>query len=49
MFNSDKIIDIFYIVHEFCIEFDKAKSRHVLTKDNGKSIETVLLTCMTVK
>jgi len=36
MLNTDKITDIFYIVHEFCIEFDKVKSGHVLTKDNGK-------------
>jgi hypothetical protein len=36
MFNTDKITEIFFIVHEFCLEFEKTKSGHVLFKDNGK-------------
>ena len=36
MFDNDKITEIFYIVDEFCIEFEKAKSGHILSKDDGK-------------
>jgi hypothetical protein len=30
------IVDIFYLVDEFCKEFDKAKAGHILQKDCGK-------------
>jgi Transposase DDE domain len=36
MLNSDKITEIFYVVHEFCNEFDKAMDGHILKKDNEK-------------
>jgi len=36
MFNVDKITEIFCIVDDFCIEFDKVKNGHVLDKDNSK-------------
>jgi hypothetical protein len=36
MFDINKITEIFCIVDDFCIEFEKAKSGHVLLKDNGK-------------
>ena len=36
MLTSDKITDIFFIVHEFCNEFKKTMSGHILKKDTGK-------------
>lgn len=36
MLTSDKITDIFFIVDEFCIEFKKTVSGHILKKDTGK-------------
>ena len=36
MFTDDKITEIFFVVHEFCNEFDKAMKGHVLIKDKGK-------------
>lgn len=36
MLNSDKITEIFYVVHEFCNEFDKTMAGHILKKDNEK-------------
>ncbi|TLX75629.1 IS982 family transposase [Labilibacter sediminis] len=33
---KDKVTEIFYLVDEFCKEFDLAKEGHVLTEDNGK-------------
>ena len=36
MFSVDKITEIFCIVDDFCIEFDKVKVGHVLDKDNSK-------------
>lgn len=36
MFNSDKITEIFFIVHEFCIEFEKAMSGHIVRNNNSK-------------
>lgn len=36
MFSVDKITEIFCIVDDFCIEFDKVKDGHVLDKDNSK-------------
>jgi len=35
MFTNDKITEIFYVVHEFCNEFEKAMSGHIVRKDNG--------------
>ena len=32
MNNSDKIIEIFYLVDEFCKEFDKAKEGHIIVE-----------------
>jgi len=36
MFSVDKITEIFCIVDDFCIEFDKVKDGHVLDKNDGK-------------
>jgi hypothetical protein len=36
MIDSDKITEIFYVVHEFCNEFEKATSGHIVRKDNSK-------------
>lgn len=36
MIKSDKITEIFYVVHEFCNEFEKVMAGHILKKDNGK-------------
>ena len=36
MFTTDKITEIFYVVHNFCNEFDKAMTGHIVRKDNGK-------------
>jgi hypothetical protein len=36
MLNTDKITEIFYVVHEFCKEFEKAMSGHGVRKDNCK-------------
>jgi len=36
MFDSDKITEIFYVVHEFCNEFEKAMKGHIARKDNSK-------------
>ena len=33
---KDKVTEIFYLVDEFCKEFELAKEGHVLTEDNGK-------------
>ena len=30
------IVEIFYLADEFCKEFDRIKSGHILKKDNGK-------------
>ena len=40
MISDDKITEIFYVVHEFCNEFEKAMSGHVVRKDNGKKPRT---------
>ena len=31
MFTIDKITEIFYVVHDFCLEFEKATSGHILS------------------
>jgi hypothetical protein len=36
MLISDKITEIFYVVHEFCNEFDKAMDGHIVKTDNSK-------------
>jgi hypothetical protein len=36
MITIDKLTEIFCLVDDFCIEFEQAKSGHVITKDNGK-------------
>lgn len=36
MFSIDKLTEIFCMVDDFCIEFDKAKAGHVVSSDNGK-------------
>jgi len=36
MISIDKLTEIFCIVDDFCIEFDKARAGHVMAKDNGK-------------
>lgn len=36
MISIDKITEIFCIVDDFCLEFEKVKSRHVVQKDNSK-------------
>ncbi|TLX69503.1 IS982 family transposase [Labilibacter sediminis] len=33
---KDKVTEIFYLVDEFCKEFELAKEGHILTEDNGK-------------
>lgn len=35
MINTDKITKIFCIIDDFCKEFEKAKSGHLLSKDNA--------------
>lgn len=37
MINSDKITEIFYVVHEFCNEFDKAMAGHIVKNTNEKT------------
>lgn len=34
--TQDEVIEIFYMIDEFCIEFEKVKQGHVLKPDNGK-------------
>lgn len=36
MLTTDKITDIFFVVHEFCNEFKKTVSGHIIKKDIGK-------------
>ncbi len=36
MLTIDKITDIFFVVHEFCNEFKKTVSGHIIKKDTGK-------------
>ena len=36
MISIDKLTEIFCIVDDFCIEFEKAKSGHVIAKDSDK-------------
>lgn len=36
MISIDKLTEIFCIVDDFCIEFEKAKSGHVIAKDSNK-------------
>jgi hypothetical protein len=36
MLSVDKITEIYFIVDEFCKEFEKAKKGHVLIEDSGK-------------
>lgn len=36
MLTTDKITDIFFVVHEFCNEFKKTVSGHIIQKDIGK-------------
>lgn len=36
MINTDKITEIFYVVHEFCNEFEKVMTGHVLRKEKSK-------------
>jgi hypothetical protein len=36
MINTDKITEIFYIVDEFCKEFNKAKEGHILASSSSK-------------
>lgn len=36
MFSVNKITEIFCIVDDLCIEFDKVKDGYVLGKDNSK-------------
>ena len=33
---DSNLVEIFYLVDEFCKEFDRVKSGHILKKDNGK-------------
>lgn len=36
MISIDKLTEIFCLVDDFCIEFEQAKSGHVIAKDSGK-------------
>ncbi len=36
MLNTDKITEIFFVVDEFCNEFEKAMTGHIVRKDNDK-------------
>ena len=36
MISVDKITEIFCIIDDFCIEFDKTKAGHVLLEQTGK-------------
>ncbi|GAB4293132.1 MAG: hypothetical protein Kow0068_18300 [Marinilabiliales bacterium] len=36
MITKDKITEIFYIVNEFCKEFEKTKKGHELKEKSGK-------------
>ena len=36
MITTDKITEIFYVVHDFCNEFEKAMSGHILREDTCK-------------
>lgn len=36
MFTNDKITEIFFVVHEFCNEYEKAMTGHILRKDKAK-------------
>lgn len=36
MLNSNKITEIFYVVHDFCNEFEKAMAGHIVKNDNVK-------------
>lgn len=36
MLTTDKITDIFFVVHEFCNEFKKTLSGHIIKNDTGK-------------
>lgn len=44
MISVDKITDIFCIIDDFCIEFEKAKSGHVLSEQTNKKRRNRLFT-----
>ena len=44
MLNNDKTTEIYYIVDEFCQEFEKVKDGHVLPENTGKKKKSHLQT-----
>ena len=36
MLSSDKITEIFFVIDEFCKNFNKVVSAHTIKQDNGK-------------
>jgi hypothetical protein len=35
MISTSKITEIFFIIDEFCKEFEKAKDEHIVKSENG--------------
>lgn len=41
MLSSDKITEIFFVIDEFCKNFNEVVSAHTIKQDNGKRREIV--------
>ncbi len=44
-----KVVEIYYLVDEFCKEFEQARKGHLLTENLTKRAETENLRCQIVK
>ena len=49
MLSSDKITEIFFVIDEFCKNFNKVVSVHTIKQDNEKRREIVNQFFLTVK